>query len=233
MISPCDTHTRLTLGGRAGSYRGSIFAGLCPSALDHADVTGRLAVWPFRSFRRETYIPAVQTRPRPASRFPRPHGDQGRPSGHRAPPCTWPQAALGLSGSDSIPVKYPDRAARLRVRRDFLRARDAGRSAARPGLVVQAVPRDPAEGPARAGFTASKKVGNAVQRNRARRRLKEAARLILPLHGAPGTDYVFIARAHTAARPWTALLDDMKSALLSLAAPTGPRKTVKDVPDHG
>lgn len=100
-------------------------------------------------------------------------------------------------------------------------------------MVVQAVLRDPAEGPPRAGFTASKKVGNAIQRNRARRRLKEAARLILPLHGAAGTDYVFIARAGTAARPWTALLDDMKSALLSLAAPDRPRKTVKDIQDHG
>ncbi|MGY6532144.1 ribonuclease P protein component [Glycocaulis sp.] len=119
------------------------------------------------------------------------------------------------------------------MRRDFLRARDAGRSTARPGMVVQAVLRDPVEGPPRAGFTASKKVGNAVQRNRARRRLKEAARLILPLHGAAGTDYVFIARAGTAARPWTALLDDMKSALLSLAAPDRPRKTVKDIQDHG
>ncbi|GGG92162.1 hypothetical protein GCM10007420_04380 [Glycocaulis albus] len=108
-----------------------------------------------------------------------------------------------------------------------MRARD-GRSAARPGLVVQMIARKPAEGPARAGFTASKKVGNAVQRNRARRRLKEAARQILPLHGLPGTDYVFIARAGTAAREWEALLDDMKSALLSLAAPSRPRKTAKD-----
>ncbi|WP_367178125.1 ribonuclease P protein component [Glycocaulis sp.] len=121
----------------------------------------------------------------------------------------------------------------MRVRRDFLRARDGGRSTARPGMVVQAVLRDPPDGPPRAGFTASKKVGNAVRRNRARRRLKEAARLILPLHGAAGTDYVFIARAGTAARPWTALLDDMKSALLSLAAPDRPRKTVKDIQDHG
>ena len=129
-------------------------------------------------------------------------------------------------------IQYPDRAARIRVRRDFLRARD-GRAAARPGLVVQMAMRQPAEGPARAGFTASKKVGNSVQRNRARRRLKEAARRILPLHGLPGTDYVFIARGGTAAREWEALLDDMKSALLSLAAPARPRQSAKEKPDHG
>jgi ribonuclease P protein component len=70
-----------------------------------------------------------------------------------------------------------------------------------------------------------------VQRNRAKRRLREAARLTLPLHGRPGCDYVFIARAATSARPWPALLDDVQSALISLArlldadggaAPAGP-----------
>jgi len=129
-------------------------------------------------------------------------------------------------------IQYPDRAARIRVRRDFLRARN-GRSVARPGLVVQMIAREPAEGPARAGFTASKKVGNSVARNRARRRLKEAVRQILPLHGLPGTDYVFIARSGTAAREWEALLDDMKSALLSLAAPARHRPSAKEKPDHG
>lgn len=67
-----------------------------------------------------------------------------------------------------------------------------------------------------------------MARNRARRRLKEAARHVLPVHGQSGTDYVFIARSGTAAREWEALLDDMKSALLSLAAPSRPRNTVKD-----
>jgi ribonuclease P protein component len=70
----------------------------------------------------------------------------------------------------------------------------------------------------RAGFTATRKVGGAVVRNRAKRRLREAARLMLPLHGRPGCDYVFIARGGTTARPWGRLLDDVKSALISLAA---------------
>jgi len=76
---------------------------------------------------------------------------------------------------------------------------------------------DDHEGSVRAGFTATKKIGNAVVRNRAKRRLREAARLLLPLHGRAGTDYVFIARAATPDRAWPALLDDVETALISLA----------------
>ena len=103
-------------------------------------------------------------------------------------------------------------------------------------MVVQIRPRpeDP-EGPARAGFTATKKIGNAVQRNRAKRRLREAARVLLPLHGQPGTDYVFIARAATGSRAWTALLDDIETALISLARreSAAREKDVKDPGPHG
>ena len=70
----------------------------------------------------------------------------------------------------------------------------------------------------RLGFTATKRIGGAVVRNRAKRRLREAARLLAPLHARAGCDYVFIARQGTAARPWARLLDDMKSALIRLAA---------------
>ena len=67
------------------------------------------------------------------------------------------------------------------------------------------------------GFTATRKVGGAVVRNRAKRRLREAARLLLPEQGVGGFDYVFVARAGTPSRPWARLLDDVKSALISLA----------------
>ena len=70
----------------------------------------------------------------------------------------------------------------------------------------------------RIGFTATKRIGGAVTRNRAKRRLREAARHLAPLHVEPGCDYVFIARAGTVARPWARLLDDMKTALIRLSA---------------
>jgi ribonuclease P protein component len=97
-----------------------------------------------------------------------------------------------------------------------------GAKAARPTLVAQArllprVIRDTVRGPA-IGFTATRKIGGAVVRNRAKRRLKEAARALIAQHGRAGAGYVFVARESTADAPWPALLDDMKSALIRLAA---------------
>jgi ribonuclease P protein component len=67
------------------------------------------------------------------------------------------------------------------------------------------------------GFTCSKKVGNAVARNRAKRRLREAARLVLHDLGRDGWDYVLIGRHEaTAARPFDALMGDLEQALRKL-----------------
>jgi ribonuclease P protein component len=85
---------------------------------------------------------------------------------------------------------------------------------------VLAQARDRADGAAtiRIGFTATRRIGGAVVRNRAKRRLREAARLLAPLQARPGCDYVFIARQGTATRPWARLLDDMRTTLQRLAA---------------
>jgi ribonuclease P protein component len=104
----------------------------------------------------------------------------------------------------------------LKVRADFLRVAGAGRRSARPGLVVQAAPHPNGSRGApgiRVGFTASKKVGNAVVRNRAKRRMRAAAASVLPVVGRPGTDYVLIARAGTADRPFAELVADLEAAL--------------------
>ena len=113
----------------------------------------------------------------------------------------------------------PIEVVRLRVRPQFIFVR-GGRAERRKSLVVQARKRagDPPGTHAGAGFTATKKIGGAVVRNRAKRRLREAARQLLPKLARPGWDYVFIARQETADIGWARLLDDMESALLSLAA---------------
>jgi ribonuclease P protein component len=104
----------------------------------------------------------------------------------------------------------------LKARADFLRVAATRRRAATLGLVLQAALQpEGSRGGAivRVGFTASRKVGNAVTRNRAKRRLRSAAAAILPYNGRPGTDYVLIARATTADRPYRALIADLEAAL--------------------
>ena len=103
----------------------------------------------------------------------------------------------------------------LKKRSEFLYVRD-GFYSAKGGVVVQM-----RENQARLGigmgFTATKKIGNAVIRNRAKRRLREAARALLPEYGLPGHDYVLIARGSTTARDWSDLLDDTRKALITLS----------------
>lgn len=105
---------------------------------------------------------------------------------------------------------------RLKKRSEFLAAARRGRKAVTPGLVLQALRRKAEAGApeaARLGLTASRKVGNAVTRNRARRRLRAAAGEVLPALGRPGTDYVLIARGATPTRPYRELLEDLREAL--------------------
>ena len=82
-------------------------------------------------------------------------------------------------------------------------------------MVVEARRRDDG-GPVRLGFTATKKIGNAVIRNRAKRRLRAAAAALTPSLALPACDYVFIARDGTPEAPWDSLLDDVGKALIRL-----------------
>jgi ribonuclease P protein component len=104
---------------------------------------------------------------------------------------------------------------RLRKRADFLRAqKGVRRSAGALTLECCATPYETASTLAiRVGFTASRKVGNAVARNRAKRRLRAAAAALLPLSGQGGNDYVLVARRDTLTRPYAALLKDLEAAL--------------------
>lgn len=132
---------------------------------------------------------------------------------------TQPEA---LSGTDAA------RLIRLKKRADFLRVQRSGRKWATPGMVLQIRPWTDrglandakADLPMKigVGFTTSKKVGNAVQRNRARRRLRAAVDLVFPVSALPGHDFVVIGRQATLQRPWQKLVEDLKTALKRLDA---------------
>ena len=106
---------------------------------------------------------------------------------------------------------------RLTRRAEFLRVAGRGRKAAVHGLVLQALDRGDAQ-PARLGFTVTKKVGNAVVRNRTRRRLREAARLLLAREPVSGVDLVLIGRDSTRGRPFAELIEDLRRALRKVGA---------------
>lgn len=158
-------------------------------------------------------FPAQQPEAQKAPRVPRAHGDQERPEGSRLPPRQGPEASECLSSTSSNPS--PLLIERLRVRREFLYVAE-GYAERRRLVVVQARRRGQPRPALGLGFTATKKVGGSVVRNRARRRLREAARQLLPGLGVAGVDYVLVARQETGTAAWPRLLDDLEKALISL-----------------
>lgn len=111
---------------------------------------------------------------------------------------------------------------RLKRRAEFLRVAGTRLKWVAPGLILQArrqaIDDSQAEGslPVRVGFTVSRKVGNAVVRNRARRRLRAAVEQVFPEHAAPGVDFVVIGRQGTLKRPFPGLIADLEAALQRL-----------------
>lgn len=173
----------------------------------------------------EADVPTQQARAQAPARVPRADGDGGRPQGAGAPPGEGPGEALGLVTGVS----------RLKRRAQFLYVQK-GFKARRAAVIVEARLRAQTGPGAGAGFTATKRIGNSVIRNRARRRLREAVRQLLPGLAVAGADYVFVARPATPDAPWAALLDDVRAALLKLradltapaAAPAAPSTSPKE-----
>jgi len=144
------------------------------------------------------------------------------------------------AGPQQAGPKQAERAslARLKRRADFLRVAGQRRKWVTPGVMLQVagtLPNqtgpsqtepNPAGGPngspkgvtIQIGFTASRKVGNSVVRNRARRRLKAVVDEVMPLYAKAGLDYVLIARRDTATRPYALLVEDLKLALRKTGA---------------
>jgi ribonuclease P protein component len=141
------------------------------------------------------------------ARLPQPHGDSGRPQRDSRPPRPRPQQAVGLI-TDGEAVSL----SRLTQRKDYLAA-NAGKRAPMPGFVLIVHARNDADPVMRVGITVSKKVGNAVIRNRMKRRFRALVREVLPEAGLPGADHVLIGRNGGIERPFENLRAELVKAL--------------------
>jgi ribonuclease P protein component len=170
----------------------------------------------FRRSKRETHLSTEQARAQAPTRLSHAHGDKGRPQGHRRAPRARPQAAFGLKA-----LRPTSRAImqRLKRRADFLAARDGARAPASAFFVQARDRHDDAE--PRVGLTVTKKAGSAVERNRIRRRLREAAKNVMSDAGRRGFDYVLVARREALGTPFAVLVEDLERALKKVHAKRG------------
>jgi ribonuclease P protein component len=146
----------------------------------------------------EAHIPAKQSRPCPSSRFSQPYGNPGRSRRDPCAPRTRSQKAQRL-----IPI---------RKRSDFLAANSA-RRVATPGFVLLVRPRGDKDASFRLGITVTKKIGNAVVRNRMKRRFRMLARDLLPEQGIKGADHILIGRQSGIERDYAQLRTELSKAL--------------------
>lgn len=167
---------------------------------------------------RETHVSTEQTRSQTPSWLSQPHGDRWRAQDHCRAPRERPQTPFRLSAHMSPTVL------RLRRRPQFLNVAGTRRKWVAPGLILQ-IRRRPVdekgitpEDAIRVGFTVSRKVGNAVRRNRAKRRLRAVTDMVFEKHAAPRCDFVVIGRAETLKRSFDGLVNDLQTGLKRLNA---------------
>lgn len=157
----------------------------------------------------EAHLSAEQPGPCAAPRLSVADGDGRRPLGDPRPPRARSQEAVGLTV--------------LTARRDFLAA-NAGKRAPMPGFVLLVRDRRDGDPAIRVGYTVTKKIGNAVVRNRMKRRLRELARDLLPTGGVTGADHVLIGRNGGIERDFTLLRAELVQALMKIRAPAKIRR---------
>ena len=150
----------------------------------------------------EAHFSAEQSRPRAAARLSRPDGNCRGTRGHPCAPGTRSQEAFRLIT--------------ISKRRDFLAANSAKR-AANSGFVLLVRDRNDSDATMRLGITVTRKIGNAVTRNRMKRRFRELAREILPIRGIVGADHVMIGRNTGIERDFALLRQDLTKALEKIA----------------
>ena len=117
--------------------------------------------------------------------------------------------------------KPTEKLARIKKRPEYLAVAATRRKWVAPAFILQAKDgksETDSDSPPKVGFTVSKKVGKAVIRSRARRRLKEAARIVFPEHGSKGWGYVLIGRQAATSYPFEKLCADMRWALAKLTS---------------
>jgi len=146
----------------------------------------------------EAHFPAEQSGPQAAARVPPSQRDGRRAQDPERAPRPRSQAAQRLTT--------------LRKRADFLAA-NRGIRIPMPGFVLLVRDRDDGSDDLRVGFTVTRKIGNAVVRNRMRRRFRELARELLPAGGVPGADHVLIGREGGIERDFGLLRQELGKAL--------------------
>jgi ribonuclease P protein component len=146
----------------------------------------------------ETHLSTEQSCARTSPRVSSPDVNSGRTHSDSESPCTRSQEAVGLTI--------------IRQRKDFLAANSA-RRVATPGFVLLVRNRDDGSDIKRLGITVTKKIGNAVVRNRMKRRFRELARQLIAPDGISGADHVLIGRAGGVERDYATLAQELDKAL--------------------
>jgi ribonuclease P protein component len=168
-----------------------------------------------KDYAHEAHLPAEQFGPLASPRFPFAHVNRQRSCDPKRTPRAWPQKAVSLISGETAGRLMRGYSV-IKKRSDFLAA-NRGKRYATPGFVLLVFDRrddDPAK---RLGITITKKVGNAVVRNRMRRRFRELARELLAEHGKAGADHILIGRDGGIERDFGMLRAEMVKALNKLA----------------